>query len=233
MEEKKRETKDVSKIVIAVVVLIIVVLAVALGKYYYYNNIKKEKGQVSNFQNNDLNVILKQKENEIAEQKKQIEELKSNIKEKQDNSIKESEALKLGKEKYDDATKLYWGRLDYNEKDTIDEGLYSKITNSDIIKMTFSKNGLYQYLRTNTFVRVYNGDYYRVNADRGGDITYRGNELKVKDINENKILFISIEKYNNDIDSIDENLITHEIENLFSIVKEEGIWKVESYTLPN
>ena len=252
MEEKKNKVSLLS------IVLILIMLVLVAGMVYMFLQNQKlnekliEKESTiskvesnSNAKMNETETLMEQinqKNNEIKELKERlaIKEIQNNK-----NTITETEALEIGKKMYKEATNLYLGIVTNGQNGTFEidpniniEGKYSKIINANIIKEVFSKNGLFQFLNNNEFIIENDGDYYIINANRGGDITYIDNELKIIDINDNSITFISTEKYNtneynpNDAEQGLENAITNKIPYLFSIVKEDGKWKVESYILP-
>lgn len=214
-----------SKIVIAILVLIII----GLGVYFIINHNNKSNQNVVNELNENNNIAV----NNINANDTKKDNTKT-------NTMKESEALEIGEEKYIEAQELYLGGVEFDETTNIEEEgiIYSKVTNSDKIKKVFSKNGLVQYLAKNEFVKKFNGEYYRINADRGGDMYYIDNQLKVVSIDENKIVFNSIERYfdeSTDFSTLNDNsedIKTNDIINSFILVKEEGVWKVEEYTLP-
>lgn len=139
------------------------------------------------------------------------------------------EALDIGKTKYQQAISCYWGNLEYSTEliENIGEAdtAYYEVTNINEIKQIFTTNAFADFC-DEYGLKEKNGVYYKVAADRGSDITYVGNELKVDSISENKIVYTSIETYNDN-----EEITTKEYQ--FILIKENGNWKVDEFTLPN
>ena len=153
------------------------------------------------------------------------------------SSISDKEAKSIGDSLYTKALSYYWGDVETNGN-TIQDGMYMEISNISDVKNTFSTQGFKQYMETNGFVQEIDGKYYRVAADRGGDISYLGREeLKIESTDENKIVFTATEKYaaNEDDWGREEYEVTDitRKNNKFIIVKENGEWKVEDFTMPN
>lgn len=150
------------------------------------------------------------------------------------NVLTNQEALELGNSKYEEAIKCYWNI----EGDTaiVNEDGYYQITNINNIKEVFTANAFSKFC-TELGIVEKNGLYYNAYADRGSDISYLENELKVDNISENKITFTSIEKYC--VNEEDYGLEAEQVQNItteeytFTIVKEDGNWKVDEFTLPN
>ena len=158
----------------------------------------------------------------------------SNTSKSSSGSLSNEEALNIGNELYKKAKAYYWTE-GINYGNNLVDGMYYAVSNIDTVKSFFSENGFSQFMKNNGFIQEIEGKYYRVAADRGGDISYLGNELKVDSITENKITFTSVEKYiaKDEEWGLDESLVTEitKKEHKFVIVKENGIWKVEEFTL--
>lgn len=169
-------------------------------------------------------------------------------------------ALEIGNERYKEATNFYTGGLDY-ENETVPVGDYRgyKITNINEVKELFTNEKFDKYVgRTqddsdnfNSIVEE-NGEFYRLDADRGGDIFYIKTVLMPNIIDENKMIFNAIsyslseigekkmtqEKWNLMETSPDEFLKSVyssdiNIENdKFVLTNENGTWKVDEFVLP-
>lgn len=140
--------------------------------------------------------------------------------------ISNQQAMEIGEEMYTNAYESYWGSLEdgteiINGSDNID---YINITNMNTIKEKYTDKGFNQFLIANQ-IKQKDGKYYRPYGDRGSDFTYQGHELVVNKITENKIEMTSIEKYNEPQNQ------TRKYE--FVIMKENGKWKIDEFTLPD
>ena len=110
------------------------------------------------------------------------------------------EALIIGNEKYEEATKIYTGGLDY-ENETVPVSDYRgyKITNINEVKELFTDEKFDKYVgraqddsdNFNSIVEE-NGEFYRLDADRGGNQFYIKTILMPNVIEENKISFNAI-----------------------------------------
>ena len=158
-----------------------------------------------------------------------------------ETKMTQSKALSIGKKLYKKAYQYYWASnisYNYSKIYTIKGIQYCKVTtNMNNVKKYFSTNGFKRYLKNNGYVSKIGNTYYRVLADRGGNIFYIGNTLEIKQITSNKIVFTSIEKYidsNSDADPFDykDSDIVQENKK-FVIVKENNEWKIDSFTLPD
>lgn len=149
--------------------------------------------------------------------------------------LSNAEALKIGKEKYNQAMQSFWNDPDVDETQKIEiNGLeYSKITDKSYIssmKALFSDSGyLNIFSNFKTIVETNSGDYYISLAARGSNIYYVGSELVVSNITDSKIEFISKDTYKSE----NNETITYNENNAFVLVKEKGAWKVDKFKLPN
>lgn len=149
--------------------------------------------------------------------------------------LSNAEALKIGKEKYNQAMQSFWNDPDVDETQKIEiNGLeYSKITDKSYIssmKALYSDSGyLNIFSNFKTIVETNSGDYYIALAARGSNIYYVGSELVVSNITDSKIEFISKDTYKSE----NNESITYNENNAFVLVKEKGVWKVDKFKLPN
>ena len=149
--------------------------------------------------------------------------------------LSSADALTIGKQKYSEAMQSFWNDpiVDDLQKITVNGLEYSKITDATYIssmKQLYSTNGYSTIFSTfKTIVEANNGDYYIALAARGSNIYYVGNELVVSNITDSKIEFIAKETYRSENDAS----ITYVENNAFVLVKENGVWKVDKFELPN
>lgn len=239
-----------------IIITLIVVLALGIGCtaiYLTYRFVKNVSGKVSNEINSIDKNVIHEIENEISNEinnelddklsddnqdtSTPVGEDESENDENKVISISEEEAKSIGDSLYTKALSYYWGGVETNGN-SIQDGIYMEISNISDVKDIFSTQGFEQYLSANDFVSEIDGIYYRVAADRGGDISYLGREdLKVENITDEKVVFKAVEKYaeNEGEWGLPENQVSNirKITNRFVIVKEDGIWKVEDFTMPN
>lgn len=240
----------------AIIVTLVVIFALALGGVAFYSVYRIATGIKDKF-GNDVNVISEELTREIENEilgYSDSEEVKKNISEsvqnpantgdvtkeenepEEVNTISEEEAMSIGNNLYKKAATYYWGNVE-TTGNSIQDGMYMEISNISEIKSVFSAQGFRQFIANNEYISEIDGSYYRVAADRGGDLSYLGNELQVESITDNRIVFNSIEKYAADENEwgLTESQVTSITRktNRFVIVKENGSWKVEDYTMPN
>ena len=98
---------------------------------------------------------------------------------------------------------------------------YVKIINLDTLKESFTDKGFKQLLDYYG-IKEDNGIYYKLDANRGSDYTYKGHELSIKSIEGNKVTFNAKEIYESETKN-----------NEFVIAKDNGVWKIDSYILPD
>lgn len=152
-------------------------------------------------------------------------------------NLTQQEAISIGKECYQKALNSYWNIATNQEnKIQFNGNEYLKINNINDIKSIYSTNGFQKYTSSTEIIQK-DGVYYKSNADRGSNIYYMNNSLTLTNKTSAKIEFISQEKYYiNDEDRESNNTNTTQYitqDNKFTIVKENGVWKVEEFTLPN
>lgn len=172
-----------------------------------------------------------------------------------------TDALEIGNERYNVATKFYSMTGLNLGVDTIilGEKQVERINNISDAKEVFTDLKFDKYVgriedtsdNMNSIIEE-SGEFYRLAADRGADTSYIKTNLIPKSIEENKIIFnavsyylsengmknISQEKFNLMLSSPDEFLKTSYLIDItiqkdeFTIVKEDGTWKVDEYVLP-
>lgn len=149
--------------------------------------------------------------------------------------LSNAEALKIGKEKYDQAMQSYWNDPNIDGTQNIEKGglEYSKITDKSYIssmKQLYSVNGYSSiFSGFKTIIEANNGEYYIALAGRGSNIYYVKSELVVSNITDSKLEFISKDTYKSE----NNESITYNENNAFVLVKENGVWKVDKFKLPN
>lgn len=150
-------------------------------------------------------------------------------------SLSNAEALKIGKEKYEQAMQSFWNDPNIDGTQNIEKnGLeYSKITDKSYInsiKMLYTDNGyLNIFSNFKTIIEANNGEYYIALAERGSNIYYVKSELVVSNITDSKLEFISKDTYKSE----NNESITYNENNAFVLIKENGVWKVDKFKLPN
>jgi hypothetical protein len=153
------------------------------------------------------------------------------------SSITNSQALQIGEEKYNEAFSSYWNvTCDYESVIQVSGNDYIKVLNSETIKALYTTQAFNEYKNSNDWIE-YNGNYYKADAVRGSNIYYIGNELQVSTITDSKIEFISKEKYykdDNNTSNQSSNATEYNVQNnKFVLIKENGVWKIDQFTLPN
>lgn len=149
--------------------------------------------------------------------------------------LSNAEALKIGKEKYEQAMQSFWNDPNIDGTQNIEKnGLeYSKITDKSYInsmKSLYTDNGyLNIFSNFKTIIEANNGEYYIAIAERGSNIYYVKSELVVSNITDSKLEFISKDTYKSE----NNESITYNENNAFVLIKENGIWKVDKFKLPN
>lgn len=150
--------------------------------------------------------------------------------------------IELGNSIYEKVHNLYFygGEIEYKVDEEnkrkyieVDDKKYYEISNKQVIENLVTEEML---LKTSDFlgIKVIEDNYYIKDYGRGLS-GYYGTELKIKKINKNKIEYKALSKFceidfrvNYGDGCSDEKY--YYIERPFIIVKEDGIWKVESYT---
>lgn len=240
------------KILIIILCLIIVGLVTFIVVDKIINISKKSNNENNNVvaeENNEKiegNNIAEQnnvQQNTTTKNSTQVQNNTENQTQNKSTSVLSTqEALTIGNEMYKKAKNCYWNGVKYSENSSYDidknGSSYYKITNINEIKSVLVDEAFSDFLNKK-LIKEKDGEYYIVAADRGGDISYLDNELKIDSITENKIEFTSIEKYcaneedygvynsSNDV----KDIITKEYK--FVLVKESGKWKVSGFTLPD
>ena len=175
--------------------------------------------------------------------------------------LSKEEALNIGKDKYEQAFKYYFRlklsedpiKIQYNGHEVGAQ----KITNIKEIKDLFTENKFNKYIGKITdeadnynIIIEKNGEYYRLDADRGGSTSYLyTDDLEVKNITDNKITFVAKSYYLANTDLVQEFASSHTepkeyvknaskenikiLSNEFILVKENGIWKVDYFVMPS
>lgn len=110
------------------------------------------------------------------------------------------------------------------------------------VKTLYTEKAFKKFLEYTDIIQE-NGKYYMPDTfmARGSNIYYLGNKLKIESITENKVIFSSIEYYSIDYQEYESRHGIEDFEpsemrtetNKFIIVKENGVWKIDEYTLPN
>lgn len=221
------------KILIIVLILIIVGLAtfIVVDKVINKENnetLRNETNLVNETNNAEKETTLKNN----------LEENDTNETQNEAELLSESEALDIGKQKFEKACSYAWdAKFDENKKITTENGEAYEIINVKEMKEFFTDEGFKilceQYAHG---IAEINGNYYTYNGGIGGNPEFLSQELSVESISENKIIFTSNAKYYNNPNDYDkdESLITdYRIEtSKFILIKENGKWLVDDFTDP-
>lgn len=237
MEKKEKKFSFLEIIKIMLTMIVIVGLGIAFLVVLLRNN-----------GDNNTNEIIKEQSN-----KNTIEQISTNNKKE---IISNEQALLIGKEKYKKAEQYYSRLKELGESIQVEyKGQNvnaSKVLSIKDIKDLFTKNKFDKYIRkVKDESENYNsllekgGEYYRLDTDMGGVLSYLyTDDLTVKSIDENKIVFeaksyylVNDEPYLSNVNPKEyvKTVPKDKIEiktNKFTIVKENGDWKVDYYVLP-
>lgn len=237
MEKKEKKFSFLEIIKIMLTMIVIVGLGIAFLVVLLRNN-----------GDNNTNEIIKEQSN-----KNTIEQISTNNKKE---IISNEQALLIGKEKYKKAEQYYSRLKELGESIQVEyKGQNvnaSKVLSIKDIKDLFTKNKFDKYIRkVKDESENYNsllekgGEYYRLDTDMGGVLSYLyTDDLTVKSIDENKIVFeaksyylVNDEPYLSNVNPKEyvKTAPKDKIEiktNKFTIVKENGDWKVDYYVLP-
>ena len=158
--------------------------------------------------------------------KPQMENLgeRKNIIENKGNDVailSEEEALKLGKEKFEQYKNLYWSWMN-NNVEKGEENSRVKEENLNNIKAMYTENGYRQFIK-HWNINISDDGYCYFGEGIGANPRYISDELKIENISENQIVFKDVVKYD------DEPSIK---ENKFVLLKIGQNWLVEDYTSP-
>ena len=154
-------------------------------------------------------------------------------------TISNSEAISIGDNLYKKALASFWGTItaDFTQDTYETKGGY-ELHGVEEVKKVYSEKAFNKFLKDYGDVRLIDGKYYGPDYNMGSNPAYIGNELNIDSIEDNKIVFKSIEKYNSngemytgDVSTISGGIDTKE--NRFVIIKENGEWKVDEFILPN
>lgn len=145
------------------------------------------------------------------------------------SAMTEQEALSIGQGLYEKAVDCYMMNIK-REEGSAD---YLRITNQEDIndiKLILTDNAFKKYTEYYG-IEDRNGVYYIANAGKGSDQTYVGNDrLTMNKIEDERITFTVTVDYSDDSLAGTEQTKTEDYE--FIVVKEDGKWKVESFTMP-
>lgn len=114
---------------------------------------------------------------------------------------------------------------------------YFKLITSDITDL-LTKNMFNVFILNfsvgigNGIIEEYNGEYYRLAGDRGGNTSYRTSDLTVVKNDGDVITFdlTSYYDYSQDPAAFDKSKADKKIAQPFVIKKEDGVWKVDRFT---
>ena len=233
MEKNKKKFSTFEIIMIMLTIVIIVGLGIAFLVVLLRSNGK------------DTNELIKEQNT----QNTAVEQISANNKKE---TISKEQALLIGKEKYKKAEEYYSGIKDLGEFIQVGVGEGRKVLCINDIKDLFSKNKFDKFTRkiadeSENFNNLLekDGEYYRIDTGVGGIQSYLyTDDLTVKSIDENKIVFevksyylVNDEPYLSNMDpkeyvkTVSKDKIETKV-NEFTIIKENGKWKVDYYVLP-
>lgn len=150
--------------------------------------------------------------------------------------LSNEEALAIAKEKYDKVTVFYWMNGNLENTISINEITYELIDNYNELTDNLTNNYFEHFKEVREIVNE-NGNHYITTLGRGGNIYYFGNDgFEVKNISSDKLEFVVKEKYianNEDLEKDPSEITEFEYKNnSFVLVKEDGKWKVDEFTIP-
>lgn len=223
------------KILIIVLCIIIVGLVtfIVVDKVMNNNRDSNKNENVANIVEGDnSNSII----NEVVNSTNEIE--KSNKNEANSNNIEgiltNEEAYKLGEEMYNKIT-----TFNIKTEENYDSEMNEKVTNISELKVIATGEAFNEAVSTNGVKKLDDGNYYCIGG-RGSDPTYLDkHSLKVSSIKNNEIKYVVTEYYLKNIiedegksfNELNDNQIeTRKYD--FILVKEEQLWKVSEYTMP-
>lgn len=247
MEEKK---KSIIPMWACLLILILVVGCAGLGYMWYTQktDVDKKKDEICELEKDvdTLEEKIISLENEIEESKKEATDNNNNNNNATtENILTEEEALKLGKEKYeeaisldlilDDSAILKTETVNSSVMGEIENPIY-KVEGISEIKKVLSDNAFKYFCKEWNIVEI-NGEYGHPAGNRGFMEEYENSTIKsVDEITENKITYTVEANYkeNSYFSNGEEKVVpAHKEENKFVLVKENGEWKVDEYTIPN
>ena len=147
------------------------------------------------------------------------------------NEENNNEMIKRAETLYEKAKDIYFGEylLDDNIV-TINNEEYSQLE-TDIILNTFSKTGLKNFIDGNKFVTK-NNLYYRMNADRGGNIDFISRKFVLIKQTDNEITFNLVSTYCDDDEwDLDNCKKAYDETRIFIMEKEDNIWKIKQWEI--
>lgn len=239
MEEKKKKSKGS----LVIIVLLIIVILGLVGYIIFNGN-----GNINFTKNNSKNV-----EDKNTKVNKSIDNSET-------TEISNEEAMAIGEKLYKKAADLYVRRGGSYELTQPDqngtstpvcyklnsdgsftkagcsefmgkEPYYVKLATKDITDV-LTKNMLNSFLlEFYDSIKEYNGEYYRQEGDRGGNISYRTSDLAVVKNEGNTITFDLTSYYGVYIDGqeFDKSKADRKLTQSFVIKKEDGTWKVDRF----
>ena len=214
-----KKDENTKKILIGITLfLVILLLGVLIWQAWIIKN--KDKSKDFLMEKNDTNINLQN--NNIAGGST------SNQKSNEENN---NEMIKRAETLYEKAKDIYFGEylLDDNIV-TINNEEYSQLE-TDIILNTFSKTGLKNFIDGNKFVTK-NNLYYRMNADRGGNIDFISRKFVLIKQTDNEITFNLVSTYCDDDEwDLDNCKKTYDETRIFIMEKEDNIWKIKQWEI--
>lgn len=219
--------------VLVILLIIILLVVIGIGGYFIYqlnNKIDEKSDEIAS---------LKSSQRTANNEQENINKTSNEDSEK----LNEKEALKIGKGLYDDVLGISWGEgVEYVSEDElgvvpkyieINSIQYTIIKNSEEIMNKFTKNGEKELCEILGII-IKDGKYLQASTGRGSDIYYLSTELKVLNILADEITFNAISSYGAPEADME---LPEDIEETktdkFVIKKENGIWKVDSFVVPN
>ena len=212
--------KNNKGLIVLIVVLIIMVLG--LGGYIVYDKLLTSNTKETTTSNNS----------------------QSNDTETEKKSMSESEALTIGNELWEYAFSTYWGgepAWKSHTGETNEYGVKSIVCDTTIeqVKLKYSSDFKAQScLSDGSTCTDYTIDTFIPQtacqgAGRGGLQDYKETNLKVKEIQANKIVFIAKSEYCGSSFCHESKDTVKEIEKDFIITKQDNNWLISTFYLPN
>ena len=228
--------KKLSKIILVIAIILIISLIV-VGVCYLVSSLDKSNDRIGELENK-IESMIDNEDESIQNDNLISNDINNTVNNntfenttKSDNTsslniLKESEALKLGKEKYNEAvaivpecndnTRVLKEEVSIEGFETVGAGYWEKLENIEQIKSILTEEA-FHYFCEEYVVRKIDGIYYKYESDRGETPEYEVS--KVLNISESKVEYELKWKDSDNILGIKKLIL----------IKENETWKISEY----